>query len=226
MNIARRIAQARYEAGYGTAEEFASVVGKSVHTIRQYEAGGIVPPTKVLEKIAEITKKRMAWFFGETEESDLQAALDHVQRQLDEIRRRPEGALREAPEAFSAPLLGTVPAGRWAEAIEYAEDTVPLPPQLLPDRLAAECFLLRVRGKSMILASIRDGDMVLVERIQQVTAGDIAVIQHEGDVVLRWVYNCQRGHPVLVPAHPNLVPEPTPADAHVLGRVRAVYRTY
>ena len=69
----------------------------------------------------------------------------------------------EAPAAtvVSLPLLGSVAAGAPIEAIEVARD----------DRRAAaagagrrgECFVLRVRGDSMIDEQIRDGDFVVVE---------------------------------------------------------------
>lgn len=71
----------------------------------------------------------------------------------------------------SFPLLGKIAAGIPLEAIENPE-MIQVPAQL--DNGKA-CFVLTVKGESMIDAGIHDGDWVIIEKTSQVRNGEIVV---------------------------------------------------
>ena len=90
------------------------------------------------------------------------------------------------------PFLGTIAAGRPIEAIENPE------PVQVPDFLRGngDCYVLKVRGDSMVDAGILDGDWVVIEKRSHARNGEIVValidqreatlkrIQQEADRVL------------------------------------------
>ena len=78
----------------------------------------------------------------------------------------------------SLPLLGVVAAGAPIEAIEVPE-TIDVPRQLVPRR--GDCFVLRVRGDSMIEDQICDGDFVVVESRPEARNGETVVALVDGD---------------------------------------------
>jgi repressor LexA len=113
-------------------------------------------------------------------------AYNHVQqlREKGYIRLR-DGQMRSVElteksnmftKGVELPLLGAIAAGRPIEAIEDKESmTVPL--ELLPN---LNCFVLQVRGESMIEDGILDGDYVIVER---------NFYPHNGDTVVALLNN-------------------------------------
>ncbi|MDP6423120.1 MAG: transcriptional repressor LexA [Planctomycetota bacterium] len=120
------------------------------------------------------------------------------------------------------PVLGQIQAGALTEAIEAAEDFVPVAGRRDADRL----FALRVRGDSMCEAGILDDDVVIVRRQQTAQAGEIvaALVDDEATIkTLRFV----RRRPVLEPANSDFEPiRPDPAALRILGRVVEVRRRY
>jgi repressor LexA len=79
-------------------------------------------------------------------------------------------------QAPPLPLAGTVAAGGLTEAVENQE-TVDLT-GLFP---AAQHFLLRVQGDSMVEAHICDGDLVVVKSQPRAKRGDIVVVRTDQD---------------------------------------------
>jgi repressor LexA len=129
-----------------------------------------------------------------------------------------------APEGVALPLLGTVAAGSPIEAIELPE-TIEVPRHLVPRGL--DCFVLQVRGDSMIDEQIRDGDYVVVESRPHASDGETVVALLEGqDATLKKFY--RRGRRVrLQPANPSMQPIEVPATAvEVRGVVRGLVRQY
>ena len=77
---------------------------------------------------------------------------------------------RHALGVGGVPLLGTIPAGPLAEAIEDAE----IAEAVLPSR--AGDFLLKVKGDSMTGDGILDGDLVLLRPQVTCEEGEIAAV--------------------------------------------------
>lgn len=60
-----RIAQARREAGFRTAQAFADALNVSVWTVRSWESGKSQPRYDMLETISSLTGRTRGWFLGE-----------------------------------------------------------------------------------------------------------------------------------------------------------------
>tara|TARA_R110002073_G_scaffold225733_5_gene386510 strand:+ start:3840 stop:4529 length:690 start_codon:yes stop_codon:yes gene_type:complete len=80
---------------------------------------------------------------------------------------RDESASREIP------LLGKIAAGVPIEAIQHETDRLMLPPEVTAG--SGEHFALEVDGDSMIDAGILDGDIVVIERCDTASTGEIVV---------------------------------------------------
>jgi repressor LexA len=122
------------------------------------------------------------------------------------------------------PLLGTVAAGTPIEAIEV-EERVEVPRHLVPSRGA--CFVLQVRGDSMVDEQIRDGDLVVVESRVEASNGETVVALLNGsDATLKKFY--RRGAQVrLQPANASMRPIDVPAaSVQIRGVVCGLVRRY
>ena len=137
---------------------------------------------------------------------------------------------KESADRFSVPLLGYIAAGLpiGVEAVDAqnAEEFIEVASDLLGAR--ENLFALRVRGDSMIDASVLNGDIIILR--QQTTANN-------GDMVAAWnvareettlKHFYQRGNRVeLRPANPNYEPITLPADqVRINGKVVTVIRVY
>lgn len=63
--MGKRIAQARREAGFRTAQDFADALDVSVWTVRSWESGKSQPRYDMLETISVLTGRTRGWFLGE-----------------------------------------------------------------------------------------------------------------------------------------------------------------
>ncbi|PIW31425.1 MAG: repressor LexA [Rhodobacterales bacterium CG15_BIG_FIL_POST_REV_8_21_14_020_59_13] len=70
-------------------------------------------------------------------------------------------------------MLGKIAAGVPIEAIQHEQDRIMLPPGLAGGR--GEHYALEIEGDSMINAGILDGDIVIIERCDTATNGEIVV---------------------------------------------------
>jgi repressor LexA len=133
---------------------------------------------------------------------------------------RPESA----GELLTLPLVGTVAAGSPIEAIE--DDQAVSVPREMSSR-GANCFVLRVRGDSMIDDQIADGDLVVVESRSEARNGETVVALVGGsDATLKRFY--RKGARVrLVPSNAELEPIELPAgEVQIRGVVCGLMRRY
>jgi repressor LexA len=122
------------------------------------------------------------------------------------------------------PLLGQIAAGRPIEAVEDSqhftlEELMPLD--------VDNCFLLRVRGQSMIEDHIADGDLVIVEPRNAARDGEIVVALVDGEATLKRLYREPDGWR-LQPANGAMQPiyVRAPSKLEIRGIVRGVLRRY
>lgn len=126
------------------------------------------------------------------------------------------------------PILGHIAAGEpiQVEAIDptHAEEFVELAQGMLgsPEKL----FALKVRGDSMIDASVLDGDIVILRHQETAIDGDMVAAWIEGDEETTLKYLFREGKQVrLQPANPTYKPIVRPADkVRINGRVVSVIR--
>ena len=110
--------------------------------------------------------------------------------------------LANEPEESSLPLLGYIAAGQPIEAIEQRE-TIQVPELLRTNR---PCYVLQVRGDSMIEDGILDGDHIIVEQHDQARNGDIVVaLIDSGEATLKRIEQ-RPGEVILHPANSQMSP--------------------
>ena len=121
--------------------------------------------------------------------------------------------------ATGVPILGAIPAGPLAEAVQDAEGYLPLP------GMHERGFALRVRGDSMA-DLIQDGDVVLLEKRPTRRSGEICAVRvGDDDVTLKYLDDLGAGHWALRPhndAYPTL--EHAAAELEVEGVYRGLLR--
>jgi repressor LexA len=119
------------------------------------------------------------------------------------------------------PLVGTVAAGQPILAAENIEEVFPLPRDIVKDD---RCFMLRVKGDSMIEAGIHDGDYVVVRQQPYVDDGDIAVALLDDEATVKY-FRRRRSRVYLEPANSSL--RPIVADSvQIIGKVVMSIRRY
>jgi repressor LexA len=144
-------------------------------------------------------------------------SVDISSRYLQEHRRQRQKT------ALEIPLLGRIAAGVPVEAIEQ-QATLSFA-EFLGN---SDNFALEVRGESMIEDHICDGDLVLIERVQDFRDGDIVVALVGGnDASLKRIYREPRNMIRLQPANAAMKPMYYPAnEIEVQGRLLAVLRKF
>lgn len=122
------------------------------------------------------------------------------------------------------PYLGAIAAGRPIEALPQPE-FLPVPEFLLADR---PCFVLSVKGDSMVQAGIMDGDLVVIERRDTARNGEIVVALINGEeATLKRLQNNNDGSVTLIPENPAMAPMVYPADAvQIQGVLVSLLRRY
>ncbi|MCK9532154.1 MAG: transcriptional repressor LexA [Gammaproteobacteria bacterium] len=105
-------------------------------------------------------------------------------------------------EENALPLLGTIAAGRPIEAVAQPESIEV--PRLLRSR--APCYVLRVRGDSMVDDGILNGDYVIIEAREQARDGEIVVALVDGHEATLKRLQRRSGEVLLHPANAAMEP--------------------
>ena len=125
-------------------------------------------------------------------------------------------------EVISIPLVGQVAAGYPILAEQNIEGYFPFPPELVPH---GNCFLLKVKGESMIGIGILDGDYVLVEEKQDVHNGDVIVALIEDSATVKTFYR-ENGYIRLQPENDTMDPIIVQGEMSVIGQVIGGFRFF
>ena len=146
----------------------------------------------------------------------LNALRDAGLIEMDEMKKRAI-SLPDAQRADRIPVVGVVTAGVPILATENIEGYIPWDGE-------SGCFVLRVRGDSMIGAGILDGDKVVVRPQPDAENGQIVVALLDDSATVKRLK--KTGRDVwLMPENPSY--EPIPGnEAKILGRVKARIREY
>ena len=127
-------------------------------------------------------------------------------------------------EMVQVPIVGRVAAGEPLLAQENIEEYYPFPVEFLPNN---DCFMLKVKGESMIKAGIFDGDYILVEETPVAQNGEIIVALIEDSVTVKTFYkekNYIRLQPENDSMDPIIIPEGTAIS--VVGKVIGLFRSF
>jgi len=119
------------------------------------------------------------------------------------------------------PIVGTVAAGQPILAAENIEEIFPLPRNIVKDD---QCFMLRIKGDSMIEAGIFDGDHVVVRQQPYADDGDIVIAMIGEEATVKYLRR-RRGHVYLDPANSSMQPI-VATDIQIIGKVLMSIRRY
>lgn len=125
-------------------------------------------------------------------------------------------------EMVSLPVIGNVAAGQPILAQENIESYFPVPAELVPG--GEPCFILKVRGESMINAGIYDGDQIFVQSCREAKNGQMVVALVEDSATVKTFYR-ENGHIRLQPENDTMDPIIVD-DCRILGKVFGVFRIY
>ena len=131
--------------------------------------------------------------------------------------------LREHEAVIDVPVVGRVAAGMPITAEENIESTFPVPKQYASDN----CYMLRVKGESMINAGIMDGDLILVQSQDTAMNGDIVVATIDGfeyEATVKTFYK-EKDHVRLQPENDTMSPILV-KDVKIQGKVKGVFRYF
>lgn len=122
-------------------------------------------------------------------------------------------------ELVDVPVIGKITAGMPILAVENVTDTFPIPIDFVGN---SECFMLTVRGESMIEAGILDGDYILVRKQNTAENGQIVVALIGDEATVKTFYK-EKDHIRLQPENSTMDPIIVP-DCSILGKVCGVFR--
>jgi len=110
--------------------------------------------------------------------------------------------LRESGQQLphALPLVGSIASGQPIEAIEHTE-WVNVPDQL---RTEQSCYVLKVKGDSMIEAGILDGDWVVIEQRSHACNGEIVVALIDNQEATLKVIEQTADEVLLIPANSSM----------------------
>jgi repressor LexA len=122
------------------------------------------------------------------------------------------------------PHLGAIAAGRPIEAVVQPE-LLPVPEFLLGKR---PCYVLTIKGDSMIEAGVMDGDLVVIEKRDSARNGEIVVALINGnEATLKRLQNNHDGSVTLLPENSSMVPMTYPAEqVQIQGVLVSLLRRY
>ena len=122
-------------------------------------------------------------------------------------------------ELVEVPVVGKITAGMPILAVENVTDTFPIPIDFVGN---SDCFMLTVRGESMIEAGILDGDYILVKKQNNANNGEIVVALIEDEATVKTFYK-EKDHIRLQPENSTMDPIIVPT-CEILGKVAGVIR--
>lgn len=183
---------------------------------------------EILAKGYPPTVREIGEAVGLRSTSSVYSQLENLER-LGCIRRDPSKprAIEIVDDEFNVsrrdtvniPLVGQVAAGQPILAQQNIEDYFPIPAEYVPKN---ECFMLRVKGESMINAGIMNGDTILVERQETARNGQIVVALIDDSATVKRFYK-EEDYIRLQPENDSMDPIYV-KNCQILGRVFGVMR--
>lgn len=125
----------------------------------------------------------------------------------------------------SLPFVGKIAAGKPIEALE--DINYMAVPEML--KSSKPCYVLQIKGESMIEAGIFDGDWVVIEQRSYANNGEIVVaLIDKSEATLKYIEQSP-GKVLLIPANSNMTattyhPEQIEIQGVVVGQMRS-YRS-
>jgi len=169
--------------------------------------------------------------------SSLATVHEHLQAlETKEVIRRYDGGVRgieildnnysSALNAIELPLVGFIAAGEPIEAIENPLERVLVTPSMVSN--SKRCYVLQVKGDSMIEEGIFSGDHVVIQQQETAQDGDIVVALIDNEfATLKTFFHEKDGKVRLQPANSKMDPIIVEATSlQIQGKVTGVIRRY
>ncbi len=117
-----------------------------------------------------------------------------------------------------APVVGITSAGSFTEAIEEIDAWKPLSKDV--ETIADDVLIVRVMGDSMLNAEIKDGDLIVFKKTNEVVSGDIVLAQTpDGTTVKRFISQYKPPHKFLKPENPKYPNIPFTNEMEIIGKM-------
>ncbi len=139
-----------------------------------------------------------------------------------EMISRPARAPSLPAGLLRLPVVGEIAAGQPIDARQDLGEYLVVESSLAHGE---DCYVLRVRGNSMVGDGIHDGDLVIIHPQSTAENGDTVVALLEGSRVTLKRYYREKDHIRLQPASPYLEPMYV-HDVAIQGKVIALQRRY
>ena len=138
------------------------------------------------------------------------------------VRLTAQGQRDDSTSEQGLPFVGSIAAGKPIEALETISYMT------VPDALKTDkpCYVLQVKGDSMIEAGIFDGDWVVIEQRNYASNGEIVVALIENsEATLKYIEQTA-GQVLLLPANANMTalsyrPEQVAIQGVLVGQMRS-----
>ena len=130
---------------------------------------------------------------------------------------------RSAP-FVTVPLVGSIAAGVPITALQHVEEQIPVPLALTGS--SSECFILRVKGDSMVGDAICDGDLAILKAQSTARSGDIVAALIDEEATLKH-YVKIGGKVELHASNPAYAPIPIQTEqSKILGKLVGLMRRF
>ncbi|MGB5570180.1 MAG: transcriptional repressor LexA [Sedimenticolaceae bacterium] len=166
--------------------------------LREHLEDFVHPPT--LDELCDALGLKSRGSLHKQIQALIEAGLIEPMNNLRRGIRLAEQGPNPAADSDALPLYGYIAAGSPIEAIRNPE-LIDVPSQL---RTGNPCYVLEVRGDSMIEEGILDGDWVVIEHRNQARNGEIVVALVDGEEATLKRLEKRSGEVVLHPANSNL----------------------
>lgn len=137
-----------------------------------------------------------------------------------------DGRVNANLNVIELPLIGYIAAGEPIEAIENSIDTILVSPDMVSK--SKRCFVLQVKGDSMIKDGIFDSDYVVLQSQNTAVDGDIIVALIDNEyATLKKIYHEKNGKIRLQPANDKMDPIYVDEEnLQIQGKVTGVVRRF
>ncbi len=130
--------------------------------------------------------------------------------------------VQSVDETIGTPFVGYIAAGKPIEAVEQIS-YISIPEQIKSEK---SCYILQVRGESMIEEGIFDGDWVIIEQRSVARNGEIVVaLIDKAEATLKFIEQYPH-ETLLIPANSNMSamkfrPEQVEIQGVLVGQMRS-----
>jgi len=138
-----------------------------------------------------------------------------------EVIDNPVNTYVQEDEFIRIPVIGKVAAGQPIIAMENIEEYF----SFKKGKVDKNCFMLEVRGNSMISVGIHHGDLVIVRQQQTADNGDIVVALTDQDEATVKTFYKEKDHIRLQPENPDMEPIIV-KNVKIIGKVIGVFRRF